>query len=236
VRTMRCSIFVVGIFTLIAGILTAESITPIDAVQTQESTNTPVVVPEDSSSPIVDKDPNIQAYSRNLGSQLFEIDLGAGIPLFSHPDQNGGITWGSHLNLGGTASLKWSAFLDPNVALGLDISGLFSSGPNGNAFSMFPIGVRVSDFLKIPNAPIQVPLNLTLAVNIMRYRDLSYVGFAAKAGFSVFWDATRDWSFGLNVLWWWAPEIYTNQSGTPPASQTRHAHFLEISLSALYNF
>jgi len=182
------------------------------------------------------KTPAAQVVTRALGSQIFQVDLGLGIPLMSANPYTGTITPGANLDVGGSGSIKWSAFLDSSFALGVDVAGLFTTGPNGKAFSMFPIGIRASNFFRIEGAPLQIPIHLTAALNIMRYKDLSYVGFAIKPGFGIYWDATKDWSFGLNTTWIWAPEIYTDTSGAVPINHTRHAHFLEVTLSALYSF
>lgn len=179
--------------------------------------------------------PNTKVYTRGLGSQLLELDLGVGLPLWSGPDETGAMTPGANLSLGATGSFKWSSFLDPSFALGLDISGFLSTGPNGNSFYDIPIGLRTSYFMRL-SENFQMPVHLTTALNIMAYRDLTYVGLALKPGFSIIWDATKDWSFGLNVTWWWLPEWYTDPTGTPPSTQTRSVHILELTVSALHNF
>lgn len=136
---------------------------------------------------------------------------------------------------GGTGALKWSSFINDSVAIGADVSGMIVSGPNDYAVSIFPLGVRISNFFRL-NQDFQLPVHFTTAMNFMRYKDLSYFGIAFKPGVSLYWDATKDWSFGLNLVYWFIPEWYTNSTGTPPSSHTRYGNLLEVTVSALYNF
>lgn len=54
-----------------------------------------------------------------------------------------------------------------------------------------------------------------------------------RPGFGAYWDYTTSWAFGVNLYYWWIPQIYTS---TALADQTRYGNFLTITLSALYHF
>jgi hypothetical protein len=174
-------------------------------------------------------------YGKALGSQIFEINLGLGIPLFSFPSVDGGLVPGANLKVGGMGSFKWASFLNESLSLGIDIGGFVSEGPNASIFTSFPLGLRLSNYFRLADS-LQLPVHLGLGVNYMRYRDTDYIGFIVKPGFGIYWDASKDWAFGLNIAWWLMPELYAGLENAPPQNHTRFGNVLEVTLSALYSF
>ena len=176
---------------------------------------------------------------RVLGSNTFQIDLGLYVPLFSLNDNGSVFTPGANLTLGGAARLKWSAFLNSSLALGIDLSGAFTGGPNSannnTYFFIANIGPHITNFFRIGN--FEFPLSFSPALNIMNYGTNTYVGFSLRPGIGVYYDVTPSWSFGLNIQYWWCPEIFLNNSpnGLSPVNN-RYGNMLEISISALYSF
>jgi hypothetical protein len=195
----------------------------------QETGKAPSVEP----SPSLESKP-IQAI-RTLGSQTFEIDLGLMVPLFSS-DAAGTINPGGNLGLGGAGHIKWGAFVSQYLSFGVDLGGSLVTGPNsftnGTSFGLVNIGPHVTANFRLGN--FQVPVFLSPAFSIMTYSTTTYLGFAVRPGVGLYYDVTPDWSFGLNLQYWWVPELYAGP--TPPVSQNRFGNFLEISVSALYSF
>ena len=68
-------------------------------------------------------------------------------------------------------------------------------------------------------------------MNVVRYQEDTYLDLILKPGVSAFWQFDVTWSFGLNLIYWWVPHISTTSR-----EDTRFGNFLEITLSALYNF
>ena len=173
---------------------------------------------------------------RVLGSNTFQIDLGLYVPLFSANADGSVFTPGANLTAGGVARLKWSAFLNSSLSLGIDLSGAITGGPNSannsTYFFIANIGPHITNFFRIGN--FEFPLSFSPALNIMNYGSNTYVGFSLRPGIGVYYDVTPSWSFGLNVQYWWCPELFLQTSGL--ASRNRYGNMLEISLSALYSF
>lgn len=175
---------------------------------------------------------------RVLGSNAFQIDIGFYAPLFSY-SADGVFTPWANLNPGMDARLKWSTFLNSNLAIGIDLAGAFTWAPNtlNNQvyFYIANIGPHITYFFRAGN--FEFPLSFSPALNIMNYGSNTYVGFSLRPGIGIYYDVTPSWSFGLNVQYWWCPEVYLpGNTGGVPTSKNRVGNMLEISLSALYSF
>ena len=173
--------------------------------------------------------------SRVLGDQFLNIALGLQIPLIIQNPTGQPPTSPINLELGGSGALAWGAFLGNNFSLGIDISASYSGDINGKGFFAVPIGIHGDYFFRF--APFELPIHLGLGLHILSYNDIVSVGMMIKTGLSFYWNAFEDWSFGLNVMYWWLPELYLDSDpNTPPSSMNRFGNFLEITLSAMYNF
>lgn len=172
---------------------------------------------------------------RGIGANTMQIDIGYFLPLFSG-SADGVYTPSAKLYSGVSARLKWCTFLDPNLAVGLDLSGALSWAPNTLVNSQFfyiaNIGPHITYFFRAGNW--EFPLSFSPALNIMAYESNTYFGFSLRPGIGAYYDVTNNLSFGLNVMYWWAPELYTQASGN--ASRTRYGNFLEFDVSMLYSF
>lgn len=165
-----------------------------------------------------------------LGDQMLSINLGLFIPLFFHPFD--GAVMSTGLTIGGVGSLQWQAFLNNNLSLGLELCGMFSFSRNLDVLFMLPITARISYTFR--SFPFEFPIYLGAGVNFSRHEDMFKIDPILKPGVSVFWNATSEWAFGLNVVYWWIPQIYLGD--LPRASQGGFGNFMEITLSALYHF
>jgi hypothetical protein len=82
--------------------------------------------------------------------------------------------------------------------------------------------------------PFEVPLSISAGINFTRLSDHFQILPIMKPGASFYWNYDYEWGFGLNLIWWWTPNVYFGP--TPSSSQTRFGNFLEITLSAMYHF
>jgi hypothetical protein len=175
--------------------------------------------------------------NRVLGDQYLNIGIGMQIPLFIHnPSPESGETAinPTNLKLGLTGSLGWAAFLNNNISLGLDVAAAYSADVNKAGFFTVPFTINAAYFLR--SSPFEIPIHLGFGMNIMKYKDITTLGIMAKSGVSLYWNAIQDWSFGLNLMYWWMPEIYSKTDGEIPTTMTRIGNFLEVTVSAMYNF
>ncbi len=180
--------------------------------------------------------PTAPEINRVLGDQYLNIAIGMQIPLFIHnpsPESGEKAINPTNLRVGMSGTLGWAAFLNNNISLGLDLNAAYSGDLNRVGFFTVPITVNSSYFFRL--SPVEIPLHLGLGMNIMRYKDITTLGMMVKAGASVYWNAIQDWSFGLNLMYWWQPEFYSG-NGDIPGTNTRFGNFLEVTLSAMYNF
>ncbi len=183
-------------------------------------------------------EPETTVINRVLGNQYINIALGLQIPLFIHnPAASSETDAVQPINLspGGIFSLGWSVFLENSFSLGLDIGASYSTDPNLKGYFSVPIGINANYFFRF--FPFELPLHIGMGIDIISYNDIVTTALLAKAGLSFYWNAFDDWSFGINAMYWWVGEFYGDDNPlTPDASMTRFGNFLEITLSAMYNF
>jgi len=184
-------------------------------------------------------DPFETVETRTLGSQIFQIDLGLLVPLFSYatelgPGETDYINWGANLSLGGAARIRWSAFVNNLFAIGFDIGGSFAQGPNSDFFSAVIIGPRFSAVFR--QGIFQFPISITPGLSLLNYSDGTYAGFALKPELGAFVDIGSDWALGINLAYEWLPEVYLNSSLDIPSYENRVGNLLDVSLSLMYSF
>lgn len=177
--------------------------------------------------------------TRVLGDQYLNISAGLQIPLFIHnpnPPSGTDAIGNINLNPGVISSIAWGVFLENNFSLGLDVSATYSTDLNAKSFFAVPIGIHADYFFRF--FPFELPLHLGVAIDIMSYNSIITPGLLAKAGLSFYWNTFDDWSFGLNLMYWWVAELHfaDDNPRTPDPNMTRFGNFLEITLSAMYNF
>ncbi len=167
-----------------------------------------------------------------MGDQTFTINAGLFIPLFFQ-DMNWNVFPAKdHLSLGGTGSLEWNAFIKNNLKLGVEFGGMFAFSPNNTLF-MIPVTGKITYIFR-KYYPFEFPVSFGAGVNFSKLSESFYFGAILKPEVSGLWNYNSEWAFGLNIAYWWVPEIYFGES--PPAEQSRFGNFLVTSLSALYHF
>lgn len=164
------------------------------------------------------------APNRTLGDQMLQISVGPLIPLFFQ-SLTGVAPTG--LTLGGAGSLQWNAYVTKALRIGAEVGGMFAFSPRKNTLLMVPVTAKAAYVLSA--YPFEFPLSVDIGMNVVKYVDDVYVDPILRPGVGVFWQYDVTWSFGLNLRYWWVPHISTPEN-------TRFGNFLEITLSALYNF
>lgn len=165
-----------------------------------------------------------------LGDQLLSINLGALFPLFYTGGPDG--IQDANLTLGGTGHLMWSSFINNNFAVGGEFGGMFAFTPNQNTLFMIPLAARATYFLRA--YPFEFPLSLAAGINFSRFGENFKTDFIAMPGAGFYWNFSTEWAFGVDVRYWWVPQIYSGPE--PPAEASRFGNFLSSTLSVLYRF
>ena len=175
-------------------------------------------------SPPMESDWNdYQATMYTRGDKNFTITLGTVIPTyFSGIDEQG-----SGLKIGGTGTLAFNYFLSPHFFLGGEICGMFSGTRGKKMYYVIPFGIRAGYQFILRR--FEFPLSLMVGAAPQKYLSEGYFGLVLKPGASVFWRFNADWTFGLNTIWWFLPQW-------PKNGQNANGNFLELTLSARYNF
>ena len=158
------------------------------------------------------------------GDKTFAISLGTVFPTVF-----GGIGGNDHgfKPVGGTGSLAFSYFLNSNLFVGAELSGLFLGTKGGNMFYMIPIGARIGYQFIIKR--FEIPLTFMIGGAPQLYLEENYFGLFIKAGASAYWRFNPEWSFGLNAFWWMVPQW-------PKEGPNVLGNFVELTLSARYHF
>jgi hypothetical protein len=164
-----------------------------------------------------------------LGDQTLAINAGLMVPLFFQ--EFDGTYHGTNLTVGGMGELQWSAYVSPNIRIGLDIGGSFARSPNDRTLFLMPITAKAAWVFSLSR--FEFPVSLGAGINIVRYREWSHVDFILKPGVGGYWRYDSNWSFGLNLAWWLDFQAAT---GDQPDNQARMGNFLMITPGVFYNF
>jgi len=172
-------------------------------------------------------DSDFENYSPSLytsGDKTFTISVGTALPTYF-----GGIKDNKHgiNSIGGTGSLAFAYFLNSNLFLGGEISGMFVGTLGGNMLYLIPMGLRFG--YQFIFRRFEFPVTLMVGGAPQLYLEDSYFGLFVKAGASMFWRFNPDWSFGLNAFWWFVPQWKKEYDNV-------YGNFLELTLSARYHF
>jgi hypothetical protein len=174
-------------------------------------------------SPPIDSDWDDYNTVYTSGDKTFHFTMGTVIPTIFIGAENNDIG----LSVGGTITLAYQYYLTPNIFLGGELTGMFSFSRRGNALFIVPMGIRLG--YQFILGRIEIPISLMVGVAPQKYLEKGFFGFILSPGASVFWRFNPDWSFGLNGVWWWAPQW-------PKNGPTVYGNFLELTLSVRYHF
>ena len=165
-----------------------------------------------------------------LGDRMIMINGGLFTPLFFQDTT--GTPHPTNLSMGGVGSIQFSAYLDNNNSLGIEGGGMFAFTEDNNNLFMLPVTARYSYILR--KYPFDFPLSIAAGANFIRYGSTFRILPILKPGISIYWNYSNAWAFGLNVVYWWSPEMYMGPA--PPRAHSRFGNFLETTLSARYYF
>jgi hypothetical protein len=170
------------------------------------------------------------------GDQAFIPALGVTVPtLFL--GESGALS--HNISVGVTLSLSYIHFLTPNLFVGGEINGMAATTKRANLLYIVPFGAKVGWQFTLTQLPLpfwmrrfEIPVSLTIGGAAQSYLDNeeNYFGFFLKPEVSLFFRFNQDWSFGLNVDWWWIPQW------TREPSKDVYGNFLGITIAARYHF
>jgi len=184
---------------------------------------------EDDNDPAIE--PDWDVYSADLytkGDQVFNISLGTVFPVvFTDADGNK-IDHKFRPPVGGIGSLSYNYFLNSNIFVGGEISGMFMGTIGKSTAFVIPLGARVGYQFVLWR--FEFPLALSIGMAWHRYLNLAHYGFYMKGGGAVYYRYNSEWSFGLNTNWFWLPEW------TADREKNVHGNIFELTLSARYHF
>jgi hypothetical protein len=163
----------------------------------------------------------------SLGQQTLSISAGLFVPLFLQS-----FDWEyakTNLKLGAAGSLQWGIHLSNNWMTGLEVGGVLSKDINDASFFMLPITAKVGYIIHF--FPFEFPIFLGTGLNIVKLEDVLNLTWIIKPGFSSIWKYNINWGFGLNVVYWWVPQFWSDDH-----NKGRMGNFLELTLTAQYNF
>jgi len=166
-----------------------------------------------------------ELYSR--GDQTFIISLGTIFPtIFMNNSHK--ITHKFSPPVGGTGSLSYHYYFNPNIFIGGEVGGLFVPTLGGNTLFIIPVGVKGG--YQFNYRKFEFPLSITLGVSWHRYLSMGYFGPYMKGGGAAFYRVSSSWSFGINANWFWFPEW------TGEKSKNVHGNMIDLTLCARYHF
>ena len=170
-------------------------------------------------------------YSR--GDQTFTITLGVIFPAFFR-DYNREFVTNNFSTVGGAGSLAYTHFLSSNFFLGGEIGGQFNGTLARNMIFFIPIGLRSG--WQFVFGRFELPLTLATGVVFHRLLTHSYAGLFVRAGASVFYRFSPEWSFGLNTDWHWYPQWIRRNDGSFNRERSINGNIISATFSARYHF
>ena len=176
-----------------------------------------------------DIDTYVESYS--LGDQMFIINAGLFIPLFFF--DRGGDVMKTNLTLGGNLSFLWQVFLSNHISVGGELGGMFALSPNKHVLYMIPLTVKATYWFRF--YPFEIPISLGLGGNLSILEEAAHIDFIAKPQVGFYWNFNEEWAFGLNVTYWFVPQIYSG-SGKVESGHSMFGNFMDASLSVLFRF
>ena len=160
------------------------------------------------------------------GDKCFTISMGMVVPtLFI---EQGEAIKSNLQPVGGTLCLSFTNFLGSHFFLGGELSGLFNTTLAKNTLYIVPIGLITGWQFIIWK--FEIPVQLAIGIAPTSFRSQNYFGMYMKAGASLFYRFSPDWSFGLNTRWSWYPQW------TKDPKENVDGNFIDITLSARYHF
>ena len=169
-------------------------------------------------------------YSR--GDQTFTISLGVIFPTVFYNNMN---KKDHHFNppVGGAGSLAYTHFLGAHFFLGGEVGVNFNYTLGQNTIFIIPFGVRTGWQFLLHR--FEIPITLGVGGVVHRYLNNDYMGMFIKGGASGFFRFNPEWSFGLNVDWYWYPQ-WPRENGNPVPEKNMYANILGLTLAARYHF
>lgn len=180
--------------------------------------------------------PQTAINSRTLGDQSFAISVGLFIPIafqVLRDDPGLGVSAGTYtgqLKIGGVGSLAYNAYLGRNLKVGLRVTGQFAADINGNYMYQIPITARATWEFH-PWSRISIPVFLGIGVDLISWKQNLIAAPIFRPGFGVYFDWNAEWSFGLDISYWFVPQIKAND----PLKDVL-GHFMDVMLAAEYHF
>lgn len=165
-----------------------------------------------------------------LGDQLISLNVGMLFPLFYFGGGEG--VDDANLTVGGTGHLRWSSYVSNNLTVGGEFGGMFAFTPNRNTLFMIPLAARATYYLR--SYPFEFPLSLAMGVNFSRFGESFKTDPIVIPGAGFYWNYTTEWAFGLDLRYWFVPQIYAGPE--PPSDDTRYGNFLAATAAVLYRF
>jgi hypothetical protein len=180
--------------------------------------------------------PQTRMNQRSLGDQAFSISAGLIVPLFTvllndipAIGYQAGIT-DTQLTLGGMGSLTYSFYLSENVKLGLQLGGTFQWDINRNLIYMIPIAVKGS-YEFHPFSRMTIPIHLALGINMTSWKEEFVIDPLIRPGFGVYFDWNVEWSFGMDITYWFIPQLNSNDERFNSLG-----NFMDANIGAEYHF
>lgn len=164
---------------------------------------------------------------RSKGDMTFSLNLGVLLPLFMLDFSDGSVSK-VNTSVGGLFSVGWDVYLSTHFRLGAQVSPSFCYTPN-NLLYMVPLTVRCIYEIQ-PVKQISIPLYIGTGLAFTTYRETFKTDLFLKPGIGFHYNWDVQWSFGVDVNYWWLLEFDKDRSNN------RAASFLELSATVHYHF
>jgi hypothetical protein len=170
------------------------------------------------------------------GDRMFTVAVGALFPIVFLDES--GSAYDSQIKPGlSLGAIGLNFFLTSGFFVGGEFSLGFSWTINEILFQL-PFGARLGyQFtLNSPRLPsllnrFEFPVSIMVGLYSQSYLSKNYFGLFLKPEVAAYFRFNSDWSFGVNVGWWWVPQW--PESGS---QHNRYGNFLNTTLSARYLF
>lgn len=157
-------------------------------------------------------------YRYDTGDNLFFFTAGPLQPLFVlSPAQDPVFeSLFDNMYLGGNASMGFEAFFNRQSSLGFEIGYTFAYSKDNTLYTAVPLAAQVNHYLL--QGTLDLPIGIGAGLIYNSYGERSYLSpFFLKPEIGLIWNFNENWGIGVDLSYWFVPEIYTGDQADDTA-------------------
>ncbi|MCR4676653.1 MAG: hypothetical protein K5634_05430 [Sphaerochaetaceae bacterium] len=173
------------------------------------------------------------------GDTMFSVNAGITYPGFLFfPNRTSGDKFvagvsGTHMAIGGYASLSYQVFLNRSLALGGQIGYAFNNSQAGIIFATVPITGKLT-FVPVQSSTFDLKFSFNGGVSVLRYNTNRFLSPFASITVNPTYYFNNSWGVGIEAGMWAWYESYPESSSNNKYEDTCLGAMVPITISLTY--